>query len=169
MLLLNGFQHSKWLNSSIWFIDGISAGITTLYQSGTGSNGSKGILHIPQRSRAWDSPSHVLVSYPDHSFFRVSYSSAEMQSVDSTALEVKEKKCNFKSVSLQLHVLLFLIVGYFFQILNFYTHIFFCFTFLLEGIRLWTRNLNYLKLIITFPEIRRINISYQNYCNYHHY
>ena len=47
--------------SSIWLIDG-SPG-----QSGPGSNGNKGLLHIPQSSSITDaSPSNCLVSYLGH-------------------------------------------------------------------------------------------------------
>ena len=42
-------------------------GITTLSQSGAESNGSEGLLHIPQSSRTEASPSDNLVSYPGHS------------------------------------------------------------------------------------------------------
>ena len=44
------------------------SGATTLGQSGAGSNGNKGVLHIPQSSSAaGTSPSDCLVSYPGHS------------------------------------------------------------------------------------------------------
>ena len=57
-----------WLNSSIWPIDGILKGSTTLSQSRPGSNGNEGILHIPQSSKTRASPSDSLVSYLDHSW-----------------------------------------------------------------------------------------------------
>ena len=47
----NRFKYSKWLNSSIWPIDGSLTGTTTLGQSGPGSNGNEGVLHIPQTPR----------------------------------------------------------------------------------------------------------------------
>ena len=50
---------------SVWSIDRTLSGATTLTQSGPGSNGNEGVLHIPQRS--WitgASPSNCLVSYP---------------------------------------------------------------------------------------------------------
>ncbi len=50
-----------------------------------GSNGNEGVLRIPQSSRITvTSPSDCLVSYPRHSL-GVSYPSAEVQSVYSTA------------------------------------------------------------------------------------
>ena len=63
MLQLNGFKSSKWLNSSIWSIDGTLIDITTPGQSGPGSNDSERVLHIPQSSRTGTSPSDGLVSY----------------------------------------------------------------------------------------------------------
>ena len=42
---LNGFKYNKWLNSSIWLIDGI------LDQSEHGSNGNEGLFHISQSSK----------------------------------------------------------------------------------------------------------------------
>ena len=54
-------------------------------QSGPGSDGNEGVLRIPQSSCiTGTSPSDCLVSYPGHSF-GVFYSSAEVQSVYSTA------------------------------------------------------------------------------------
>ena len=52
-----GFNHSKWLNSSIWPIDGILTDITTPGQSGPGSNGNEELLHSLQSSRTGVSPS----------------------------------------------------------------------------------------------------------------
>ena len=61
------------------------SGATTPGQSGPGSNGNKGVLHIPQSSSSTGaSPSDCLVSYPGHSLGE-SYPSVEMQSVYSTA------------------------------------------------------------------------------------
>ena len=54
--------------------------------SSYGSDGSEGVLRIPQSSRnTRTSPSDCLVSYPGHSLVG-SYPSAEKQSVYSTAL-----------------------------------------------------------------------------------
>ena len=54
-------------------------------QSGPGSDGNVGLLHIPQSfSITGISPSDCLVSYPGHSL-RGCYRSAEVQSVYSTA------------------------------------------------------------------------------------
>ena len=72
-------------NSSIWPIGRTLSGATTPGQSWPGSNGSEGVLHIPKSSSiTGSSPSNYLVSYLRHSL-RESYSSAEMQSVYSTA------------------------------------------------------------------------------------
>ena len=72
-------------NSSIWPIDGTLSGAITLGQSGPGSNGNKGVLHIPQSSSITRvSPSDCLVSCPGHSLGEF-YPSAEMQSVNSVA------------------------------------------------------------------------------------
>ena len=61
------------------------SGATTLGQSGPGSDGNEGVLHIPQSSStAGTSPSDCLVSYPGHSLGG-SYPSAEVKSVHSTA------------------------------------------------------------------------------------
>ena len=44
------------------------SGATTPGQSGHGSDGNEGVLHIPQSSStAGTSPSDCLVSYPEHS------------------------------------------------------------------------------------------------------
>ena len=64
---LKGFKYSKWLNSSIWPTDRIQTGTTTLSQSGSGSNGNEGILHIYQSSKTGALPSHGQVSYLGHS------------------------------------------------------------------------------------------------------
>ena len=53
--------------SSIWPIDRTLSGTTTPGQSGPGSNGNEGVLHIPQSfSITGTSPSDCLVSYPGH-------------------------------------------------------------------------------------------------------
>ena len=62
------------------------SGATTPGQSGPGSDGNKGVIRIPQSSStAGTSPSDCLVSYPEYSLGGGSYSSAEVQSVYSTA------------------------------------------------------------------------------------
>ena len=75
---LNDFKCSKWLNSSIWPLDGTLTGTTTLDQNGPGINGNKDGLHIPQNSSAGVSPSKGLVSYPGYLLGR-GLLSAEMQ------------------------------------------------------------------------------------------
>ena len=57
-------------------------------QSGPWSNGNEGVLRIPQNPNiTGTSLSDCLVSYPGHSLGgRVSYSSADVRSVYSTAL-----------------------------------------------------------------------------------
>ena len=71
--------------SSIWPIDRTLSGITTLGQSAPGSDGNEGVFHIPQSSSVTEtSPSDYLVSYLGHSL-EEPYSSAEIQSVYSTA------------------------------------------------------------------------------------
>ena len=69
---------------SFWPIDRALWGAATLGQSRHGSNRNEGLLHIPQISKARPSPSDCLMSYPGHSL-RGTYTSAEMQSVYSTA------------------------------------------------------------------------------------
>ena len=62
------------------------SGATTPGQSGPGSDGNEGILCIPQSSSiTWTSPSDCLASYPVHLLGGGLTSSAEMQSVYSTA------------------------------------------------------------------------------------
>ena len=63
------------------------SGAPTPGQSGLGSDGNEGVLRIPQSSSiAGTSPSDCLVSYPGHLLGGgVSYTSAEKQSVYSTA------------------------------------------------------------------------------------
>ncbi len=71
--------------SSIWLIDRILSGATTPGQSGSGSDGNKEVLCIPQSSSITEaSSSDCLVSYTGHSLGK-SYPSAEMQSVYSAA------------------------------------------------------------------------------------
>ena len=77
--------------SFIYPIDRTLSGATTSGQSGLGSDGNKGVLHIPQSSRIIEaSPSDCLVSYPGHALGE-SYSSAEMQSMYSAASAEKAK------------------------------------------------------------------------------
>ena len=53
--------------SSIWPIDRILSGATTLGQSGPGSDGTEEVLHIPQSSGITrTSPSDCLMLYPGH-------------------------------------------------------------------------------------------------------
>ena len=47
---INGFQYSKWLNSSILPIHGTLQGTTTPGQIETVSKNNEGLHHIPQRS-----------------------------------------------------------------------------------------------------------------------
>ena len=72
-------------NSSIWPIDRTLSGATTPDQSGPGSDGNEGVLHISQSSKAELSSSDCLVSKSGHSLGK-SYPSAEMQLVYSTIL-----------------------------------------------------------------------------------
>ena len=44
-------------NSSIWYIDRILSGATTPGQSGPGSDGNEGVLHIP-KAPALPEPHH---------------------------------------------------------------------------------------------------------------
>ena len=74
--------------SSIIPIDRTLSGVNTTGQSGPGSDDNEGVFHIPQScSITGTSPSDCLVSYPGNSFgcMCVSYPSAEIQSVYSTA------------------------------------------------------------------------------------
>ena len=53
---------------SIWLIDRTLSGATTPGQSGPGSDGNEGAIHIPQSSSiTGSSPSDCLVSYSRHS------------------------------------------------------------------------------------------------------
>ena len=79
------FAHSLMSNSSIWPIDRILSGAITLGQSGPGSDGNEGVLHIPQSSGITGaSLSDCLMSYLGHSVGEILTPSAEMQSVYST-------------------------------------------------------------------------------------
>ena len=69
--------------SSIWPLDRPYEVLPLWGQSGPGSNGNKGVLHIPQSSSiTGTSPSDCLVSYSEHSLGEY-HSSANMQSVYS--------------------------------------------------------------------------------------
>ena len=59
------------LNNFIWHIDKAQSGATTPDDSGPGSNGNKGVLHIFQISKGGASPSDELTSYLGHSFGEV--------------------------------------------------------------------------------------------------
>ena len=68
---------------SIWPIDRILSGVTTLDLSEAGSDSNEGALCIPQSSSLTEaSQSDCLISYPEHSL-EESYPSAEMQSAYS--------------------------------------------------------------------------------------
>ena len=46
--------HTVWIpNTSIWFLDKTLSGAITADQSGPGSNGNEGVLHIPLSSKTW--------------------------------------------------------------------------------------------------------------------
>ena len=76
-------SHSAQSNSSNSNNSVLSCAII-LGQSGPGSHGNEGVLHIPQSPCiTGTSPSDCFVSYPGHSL-GVSYPSAEKQSVYST-------------------------------------------------------------------------------------
>ena len=75
-------------NSSIWPIDRTLPGAITPGQSGSGKDGNKEVVCIPQSSTITGaSSSDCLMSYPEHSLRGGggSYLSPEMQSVHSTA------------------------------------------------------------------------------------
>ena len=71
--------------SCIWPIDRSLSGATILGQSGPGSDGNEGVLHIPQGfSITGVSPLDCLGSYPGH-LLAGSYPSVEILLMDSTA------------------------------------------------------------------------------------
>ena len=71
-------------NSSIRPIDRTQSGATTPCQSGPGSDGNQGVLHILQsHSITGALPSDCLMSYPGHSL-RESYLSTDIQSMSLT-------------------------------------------------------------------------------------
>ena len=61
-------------------------GTTTQVQSGPGSNGNEGVLHILPSSMIKDSPSECSMSNPENSLGMRSYPSPKMPSSNSTAL-----------------------------------------------------------------------------------
>ena len=72
--------------SSIWLIDRTLSGATSPGQKGPGSDGYERVLRFPQSSSITGaSSSDYLMSYPGYSLGGVSYPSAEVQSVYSTA------------------------------------------------------------------------------------
>ena len=64
--LLNSLKFDKWLNSSIWPINGILTSATNLGQSGPGSNGNEKVLYFSESSKYGGLPLDGLVSYPGH-------------------------------------------------------------------------------------------------------
>ena len=94
-------------NSSIWSIDRTLSGATIMGQNGPGSNGNEGVISTPQISSiTGTSPSDCLVSYQGH-FWVVSYSSAGMQLVYSTALANWADRLWDMSLSLSLSLIWF--------------------------------------------------------------
>ena len=90
---------------SIWPIDRTLSGATDLRQKGPGSDGNKGVPHIPQSSSITGaSSSNSLLSYPGHTLGE-SYSTAERQSVYSTAPSVWAKYhcCSLRRIPLALN------------------------------------------------------------------
>ena len=74
------------LISSIWLTDRILSGATTLTQSGPGSESNESLFRIPQSSSIIENLlSDCWVSYQETSWWEVSYPSAEMQSIYSSA------------------------------------------------------------------------------------
>ena len=67
----------KCVGSSSLSIDGTLAGTTAPCERTPVSNDNEGVLHIPQRSKIWISPSDCLMSYPGLLEME-SYLSAEM-------------------------------------------------------------------------------------------
>ena len=68
-------------------------------QSGPGSNGNEGVLHIYQSpSIIGTLPSDCLVSYPGHSLGE-SYHSVDVQSVYSTVLGERVKQERYKNAT----------------------------------------------------------------------
>ena len=85
--------------SSIWPIDKTLSGATTPGHSGPGSDGNKGLLHIPQSSSiTGTSTSDCLVSYPEHSLVEGSLIPLQRNSwcilQPHVFTRVREKFCN---------------------------------------------------------------------------
>ena len=55
----NGFKHKKWLDISVWPIDGT---LRSIVATGSESNSNEGVLPIPQSFKVWASLSDGLVS-----------------------------------------------------------------------------------------------------------
>ena len=67
-----GSSIKRWLNISIWLFDGTLTGTTTPGQSGPGSNGHEGVLHIPQNFMTGATPIRcILVPYQGQTLVRV--------------------------------------------------------------------------------------------------
>ena len=66
---INGFKSSKWLNSSIWPIDGTLTGATSPDQSETRSNSNEGVLCTCQSSRTRVSPSNAVRCHKQDSHY----------------------------------------------------------------------------------------------------
>ena len=82
---LNGFEHSKGLNSSIWFIDGILTSTTPPGSSRPGSNVNVGVFYTQQSSRTGALPLDCLESYLGH--LLVGFYSAKMQFYSTVAAD----------------------------------------------------------------------------------
>ena len=54
------------INSSIWLVNWTQSGATIQDQSGHGSNGNEGVIHIPQSSMTGALQSNSLMSYPEN-------------------------------------------------------------------------------------------------------
>ena len=79
---------------SIWPKDRTLSGASTLGQSGSGRDGNKEVIRIPQSPNITrTSPSDCLVSYPGHSLRERSYPLAVMQLVYSAASAKWARKC----------------------------------------------------------------------------
>ena len=63
------FKYGKWLDSSVWPIDGTLTGITTPSQSGSGINSNEGVLHIWQISRTGSSSPDAFQCYTKDTHF----------------------------------------------------------------------------------------------------
>ena len=79
------FKYSKWLNGSFWAIDGTQTNTICQGQHELGSNGNEEVLHIPQSSRLEPHPQMQFSVIYRTLLVGMSYSSAELQLVYSTA------------------------------------------------------------------------------------